>query len=85
MRLPNAENHETDPLAVADLMQSTGMGTTQLSRVLGLSTRTLQCYKAQGETHVPIPYPVQFALEALASVKQRKDARRAARAGVRRG
>lgn len=83
MKLPDASTRTTDPADAGRLMDETGLGTRELAARLGLSERTLQCYKARGTTFVPMPYPVQYALEALIHGRRRSETRRTARADLR--
>ena len=83
MKLPDATTRTIDPADAARLMEETGLGTRDLAARLGLSERTLQCYKARGTTFVPMPYPVQYALEALIHGRRRADAQRTSRADLR--
>lgn len=84
MKMPNAENRLHGAAEASRLMEETGLGSGELSRRLGLSIRTIQCYKTDGPTHVPMPYPVQYALEALIYGRTRAKAGRDKGAGIRR-
>lgn len=83
MSKPDAANHLPTRDHAELLMERTGIPLRDLATTLGLSERTLRCYKAQGKQWTAMPYVVQFALEALVNARRRADGRRSAGADTR--
>lgn len=79
--LPDARNHRPDPAYLLGLLDDAGLSQTEAAKRLGISDRTMRRYLALPERRyspgevvterVPCPYPVQFALEVLATAAKR--------------
>lgn len=84
--LPNAEQfHDPDPAVAACLYARIGLPMADVSAAVGVAVRTLRCYKADGESFLPMPYSVQYALETLANAASRKHNRNTATPDRKRG
>lgn len=66
---PDISNHNSDPCYLRGLVSSSGLSQRQAARQIGISDRMMRYYLGEEGTdrHKPAPYPVQFALECLAS------------------
>jgi transcriptional regulator with XRE-family HTH domain len=64
---PDASKHDPRPEYLRALLQQAGLSQRAAARRIGISERMMRYYLAADEAdHRPAPYPVQFALEALA-------------------
>lgn len=74
MKTPNAttDHRPTDTAYFAQLLEGAGMPAEQVAVRIGLTDRALRYYKA-GQR--PIPYAVQYALEALVANARRRQNR----------
>lgn len=74
MKTPNAADHHRpdDTAYFGQLLDQAGMPVEQVAARVGLTDRALRYYKA-GQR--PIPYSVQYALEALAANARRRQNR----------
>lgn len=65
---PDATMHNPSPDYLRALLDRAGVSQRQAARRLGISERMMRYYLAPEEAdHRPAPYPIQYALEALAS------------------
>ncbi len=67
---PDATQHNPDPLYLRELLHKAGLSQEQAADRIGIGRRTMRQYLAARESakrYSAAPYPVQFALEALAS------------------
>lgn len=66
---PNASNHNPDPRYLRGLVERAGLTQRAAACALGISDRAMRYYLSDevSATFRPAPYPVQFALECLAS------------------
>lgn len=71
VKLPDASTHNPAPDYAGRLMELTGIEQKPLAERLGVSARSLRCYKDAGPSHIPMPYTVQYALERLADARRR--------------
>lgn len=65
---PNAQLHNPAPEYLRGLLESAGLSQREAAKRIGISDRVIRYYlsDADSATYRPAPYPVQFALEALA-------------------
>jgi transcriptional regulator with XRE-family HTH domain len=64
---PDASKHDPRPEYLRALLRQAGVSQREAARRLGISERVMRYYLAdESADHRPAPYPVQFALEALA-------------------
>ena len=64
---PDARKHDPRPEYLRALLRQAGVSQREAARRLGISERVMRYYlAAESADHRPAPYPVQFALEALA-------------------
>lgn len=61
---PDANQHNPDPAYLRDLIKRAGLTQNRAADQIGISTRAIRYYVSGQRT---APYPVQFALEALAA------------------
>lgn len=66
---PDAKNHNPEPQYLRDLIEKAGFSQRGAARQIGISERTFRDY-LNGDHPSQAPYPVQFALEALAGQKE---------------
>ena len=65
---PDASKHDPRPEYLRALLQQAGLSQRAAARRIGISDRVMRYYLADEYAgYRPAPYPVQFALEALAS------------------
>ena len=66
---PDAKNHNPDPIYLRDLITQAGISQREAARRLGIGERIMRAYLADSNktTAQRAPYPVQYALEQLAS------------------
>lgn len=69
MTTPNAQTHNPDPAYLRELIERAGLSQREAARRIGIGERIMRAYLADPETTTSqcAPYPVQFALEQLAS------------------
>ena len=67
---PDANLHNPDPTYLRGLISRAGISQQEAARRIGISPRLLRMYLADrsASTAQEAPYPIQFALEALAGV-----------------
>jgi len=66
---PDARLHDPDPDYLRSLIERSGLSQRGAARAIGVSERMMRAYLADpatASTAAAAPYPVQFALEALA-------------------
>lgn len=65
---PESSLHNPDPRYLRGLLDSAGISQREAARRIGISERVMRYYLADegSEQHRTAPYPVQFAIEALA-------------------
>ena len=66
---PDADNHDPTPAYLRSLIEAAGLSQRQAAQRIGISERQMRYYLAEpGQTarSAEAPYPVQYALEALA-------------------
>lgn len=75
-RQPDASKHDPRPEYLRALLKQAGLSQRAAARRIGISDRVMRYYLA-GESagYRPAPYPVQFALEALAQQKSQQPPR----------
>jgi len=74
---PDASKHNPRPEYLRALLQQAGLSQRAAARRIGISDRVLRYYlAAESADHRPAPYPVQFALEALAQQNSQQPPRR---------
>ena len=68
MNAPDARLHNPDPAYIRELIERSGLSQREAARRIGIGERVMRCYLASREASSAqiAPYPVQFALEALA-------------------
>lgn len=66
-RQPDASKHDPRPEYLRALLDQAGVSQREAARRLGVSERMMRYYVASGAEHRQAPYPVQFALEAMAA------------------
>jgi transcriptional regulator with XRE-family HTH domain len=66
---PNASNHNPDPRYLRGLLEKAGLTQRQAAQRLGVSDRVIRYYLSAetSDSYRAAPYPVQFALECLAT------------------
>ena len=65
---PDASLHNPSPDYLRALLERAGLSQREAARRIGVSERMMRYYLADGSAdHRPAPYPVQFAIEALAA------------------
>jgi hypothetical protein len=65
---PDAARHDPRPDYLRALLQQAGVSQRAAARRIGISERVMRYYLAdESADYRPAPYPVQFAIEALAS------------------
>lgn len=65
--IPDAGKHDPRPEYLRALLERAGVSQREAARRIGISERMMRYYLAsESADHRPAPYPVQFALEALA-------------------
>lgn len=66
---PDASKHNPDPRYLRGLLGAAGITQRQGAQLLGISDRVMRYYLSDeaSESYRAAPYPVQFALECLAS------------------
>ena len=69
---PDASRHNPDPSYLRGLLEQAGLSQRKAAELLGMSDRNMRYYLADegSPAHKPAPYPVQFALECLATCKE---------------
>lgn len=63
---PNASLHNPSPEYIRALVERSGLSQREAAKRIGVSDRLLRYYLTAGADSRSAPYPVQFALEALA-------------------
>ncbi|MCY1280811.1 hypothetical protein D9M68_254190 [compost metagenome] len=71
---PDASKHNPDPLYLRKLLEQAGVKQREAARLLGISDRMMRYYLADEDASSfrAAPYPIQFALECLASQGRRE-------------
>jgi transcriptional regulator with XRE-family HTH domain len=65
---PDSSKHDPRPEYIRALVERSGLSQRECARRLGISERVMRYYLSDvAADHRPAPYPVQFALESLAS------------------
>lgn len=65
--MPDSSKHDPRPEYLRALLRQAGVSQREAARRLGISERVMRYYLAdESADHRPAPYPVQFALEAMA-------------------
>jgi len=66
---PDASLHNPDPRYLRGLLDQAGLSQRQAALALGITDRAMRYYLSDqaSATYRPAPYPVQFALESLAT------------------
>ncbi len=66
---PDASQHNPDPRYLRGLLEKAGLTQRQAAQLLGISDRVMRYYLSAetSDSYRAAPYPVQFALECLAS------------------
>lgn len=81
---PDASKHDPRQEYLRALLQQAGLSQRAAARRIGISDRVMRYYLAdESAGYRPAPYPVQFALEALAKQNSRRPLRRGPRVGQR--
>ena len=66
-RQPDATKHDPRPEYLRALLAQAGISQREAARRIGISERVMRYYLSpEAADHRPAPYPVQFAIEALA-------------------
>ena len=74
---PDASKHNPRPEYLRALLQQAGLSQRAAARRIGISDRVMRYYLAdESAGYRTAPYPVQFALEALAQQNRRPPPRR---------
>lgn len=64
---PDSSKHDPRPEHLRALLAKAGVSQREAARRLGISERVMRYYLAdESADYRPAPYPVQFAIEALA-------------------
>ena len=72
-RQPDSSQHDPRPEYLRALLDRAGISQREAARRIGVSERMMRYYIAdETADHRPAPYPVQFAIEALASSAGRR-------------
>ena len=66
MPLPDITKHNTNPTYLRSLVELAGLSQRACAKAIGISDRQLRRYLSPNAYEEAAPYPVQFALEALA-------------------
>jgi len=68
VKKPNADRYDPDPRYLRQLIEAAGMTQLEAAARIGIDGRTIRRYLADKGTpaYRAAPYPVQYALEALA-------------------
>ena len=71
MKKPDASNHNPDPRYLRGLLEQAGLSQRKAADLIGITDRAMRYYLSDESSHTfrPAPYPVQFAMECLASCK----------------
>lgn len=66
---PDSSRHNPDPAYLRGLLDTAGITQRQAAQLMGITDRAMRYYLSDeaSATFRPAPYPVQFALECLAS------------------
>ena len=66
---PDSSRHNPDPRYLRGLLEKAGLTQRQAAQLLGISDRVMRYYLSDeaSDSYRAAPYPVQFALECLAS------------------
>ncbi|MBU1330861.1 MAG: helix-turn-helix domain-containing protein [Gammaproteobacteria bacterium] len=66
---PDASNHNPDPRYLRGLIEQAGLTQRQAAQLVGISDRVIRYYLSEetSDSYRAAPYPVQFALECLAT------------------
>lgn len=66
---PDASHHNPDPRYLRGLVERSSLSQRRIAELLGITDRAMRYYLSDevSATFRPAPYPVQFALECLAS------------------
>ena len=66
---PDSSRHNPDPRYLRGLLEKAGLTQRQAAQLLGISDRVMRYYLSAetSDSYRAAPYPVQFALECLAS------------------
>lgn len=66
---PDAANHNPDPRYLRGLIDQAGISQRKAAERLGIAERVMRYYLSDetSDGYRPAPYPVQFALECLAT------------------
>ncbi|WP_165676581.1 helix-turn-helix domain-containing protein [Metapseudomonas otitidis] len=69
MKKPDASNHNPDPRYLRGLLEQAGVSQRKAAELIGITDRAMRYYLSDksSESYRVAPYPVQFALECLAS------------------
>lgn len=70
---PDANKRNVSPEFARALFERAGLSLPELGKRIGIAERTLRCYKDDGPGHLPLPYPVQFAIESLIADRSEHD------------
>ena len=68
---PDASHHNPDPRYLRGLLEKAGLSQRKAVDMIGITDRAMRYYLSDesSPTFRPAPYPVQFAMECLASCK----------------
>ena len=66
---PDASQHNPDPRYLRGLLEQAGISQRKAAELLGITDRVMRYYLSAetSDSYRAAPYPVQFALECLAS------------------
>lgn len=66
---PDSSYHNPDPLYLRGLIKRAGLTQGKAAELIGITDRAMRYYLSDetNESYRPAPYPVQYALECLAS------------------
>ena len=66
---PDASRYNPDPAYLRELIAKTGMTQADVARKIGIGGRSIRRHLADthAATYTPVPYPVQYAIEMLAT------------------
>ena len=67
---PDSNLHNPDPAYLRGLITIAGLSQQEAARRIGISTRVMRQYLSRRDARTALyaPYPIQFALEALAGL-----------------